>query len=147
MLINRFHNCQGQPVPICSTPSHKLAGKKSNLRRSFAHVRRNSRLKQRTVALRADDGAVVTDLPNMARILANYYPYVHRTDEGRDHPSPPEPSTIMKAPHFAQAAVHKELSTLDAAKGSGPENLHPLMAQVLADSLAEPITAQFNKSL
>ncbi len=76
------------------------------------------------MALRADDGSVLTYSPNMARILANYYKSVYRTDEGRDHPSLPEPSTIMNAPHFTPAAVEEELSTLDAAKGSGPNDLH-----------------------
>ncbi len=76
------------------------------------------------MALRADDGDVLTDSPNMARILANYYASVYRTDEGRDHPSLPEPSTIMNAPRFTSPAVHKELSTLDTAKGSGPSPLH-----------------------
>ncbi len=56
---------------------------KSNPRRFFAHVRRNRHLKQRLMALRADDGVVLTDFPNMARILANYYVSVYRTDEGR----------------------------------------------------------------
>ncbi len=99
------------------------------------------------MALRADDGAVVTDSPNMTRILANYYASVYRTNGGRDHPSLPEPPTIMNAPRFTSAAVHKELSTLDNAKGSGPDDLHPLMLQILADFLAEPITALYNKSL
>ncbi len=58
---------------------------------------------------RADDGAVVTYSPNMARILANYYASVYRTDEERDHPSLPELSTIMNAPRFTSAAVRKEL--------------------------------------
>ncbi len=89
----------------------KLAdGVKSNPRRFFAHVRRNRRLKQRIMALRADDGAVLTDSPNMARILANYYASVYRTDDARDHPSLPEPSTIMNAKRFTSATVHKELS-------------------------------------
>ncbi len=100
---------------------------KSNPRRFLAHVRINRQLKQRIMALRADEGAVVTDPPNMARILANYYASVYRTDEGRDHPSLPEPSTIMDAPHFTLAAVHKEVSTLDTAEGCGPDDLHPFM--------------------
>ncbi len=99
------------------------------------------------MALRPDDGAAVTDSPNMARILANYYAPVYRADEERDHPSLPEPSTIMNAPHFTPAAVQKELHTLDAAKGSGPDNLHPFMLRILADFLAEPITTLYNKSL
>ncbi len=99
------------------------------------------------MALRADDGAVVTDSPNMARILANYCASVYRTDEGRDHPSLPELSTIINAPCFTPAVVHKELSTLDTAKGAGPDDLHPFMLQILADFLAEPITALYNKSL
>ncbi len=57
------------------------------------------------MALRADNGAVVTDSQNMARILANYYAFVYRTDEGRDHLSLPETSTIIIAPHFTSAAV------------------------------------------
>ncbi len=120
---------------------------KSNPRRFFAHVWRNRRLKQRIMALRADDGAVLTDSPNMARMLANYYASVYRTDEGRDHPSLPEPSTIMNAPHFTSVAVHKELSTLDTAIGSGPDDLHPFMLQILADFLLETINALYNKSL
>ncbi len=56
------------------------------------------------MALRSDDGAVLTDSPNMARIMANYY--VYHTDEGRDHPSLQEPSTIMNAPRFTSAAEH-----------------------------------------
>ncbi len=111
---------------------------KSNLRRFLAHVRRNRRLKQRIMALRADNGAVLTDSLNMARILAKYYASVYRTDEGRDHPSLPEPLTIMNAPRFTSAAVHKELSTLDTAKGSGPDDLHPFTLQILAEFLPEP---------
>ncbi len=53
----------------------------------------------------------------------------------------------MNAPRFTSAAVHKELSTLDTAKGSGPDDLHPFMLHFLADFLAEPITALYNKSL
>ncbi len=53
----------------------------------------------------------------------------------------------MNAPGFTSAAVHKELSTLDTAKSSGPGGFHPLTFQVLADFLAEPITALANKSL
>ncbi len=64
----------------------KLADEvKTNPRRFFADVRRNRLLKKRIMALRADDGAVVTDSPNMAHTLANYYASVCRTDEGRDH--------------------------------------------------------------
>ncbi len=99
------------------------------------------------MALRAGDGAVLTDSPNMALILANYYASVYRTDEGKVHPSLPAPSTIMNAPRFTSAAVHKELSTLDTAKGSGPDDLRPCMLQILADFLEETITAQYNKSL
>ncbi len=57
------------------------------------------------------------------------------------------PSTIVNAPRFTSAAAHKELSTLDTAKGSGPDDLHSFMLQILADFLAEPITALYNKSL
>ncbi len=110
---------------------------KSNPRRFFAHARRNQRLKQRIMALRA----VVTDSPNMAPILANYYAPVYRADEGRDHPSLPEPSTIMDSPRFISAAVNKELSTLDTAKSSGHDDLHPFMLQILDYFVVEPITA------
>ncbi len=41
----------------------------------------------------------------------------------------------------------QELSTLDTAKGSGPDDLHPFMLEILADFLAEPVTALYNKSL
>ncbi len=81
--------------------------------------------------LRADDGAVVTDSPKMTRTLTNYYVSVNRTDEGKDHASLQEPSTIMNVPRFTTAVVHKELSTLDTAKG--PDDLHPFMLQILAD--------------
>ncbi len=76
----------------------------------------------------------------MARILANIYATAYRTEEGRDQPSLQEPSTIMNVPRFTSAAVHKELSTLNTAKDSGPDDLHPFMLQILADFLAEPIT-------
>ncbi len=46
-----------------------------------------------------DDGAAVTDTPNMVPILANSYALVYRTDEGRNHLSLPEPSAIMNALH------------------------------------------------
>ncbi len=81
------------------------------------------------------------------QILANYYASVYRTDEERDHPSLPEPSTIMNAPHFTLAAVHKELSTLDTTKGYGPDDRHYFMLQMLAGFLAELITTLYNKSL
>ncbi len=64
---------------------------KSNPRRVCVHVRKNRRLKQRLMALRADDGVVVTDSPNMARILTNYYAFIYRSDKRRDHPPLPEP--------------------------------------------------------
>ncbi len=83
----------------------------------------------------------------MARILENYYASVYRTDEGRDHPSLMEPSTIMNAPRLTSAAVHKKLSTLDAAKCSGPDDVHLFMLQILPDFLAEPITTLYSKSL
>ncbi len=75
----------------------------------------------------------------MARILANYFASVYHADEGRDHPSLPEPSTIMNVPHFTPAAVHMEFSTLDTAKGSGPDDLQLFMFQFLADFLGERI--------
>ncbi len=50
---------------------------------------------------------------------------------------------IMNASHFLSATIHKELSTLDTAKGSGSDDLHPFMLQILADVLAEPITALY----
>ncbi len=90
---------------------------KSTLTRFFAHVPRNR-------PLRAEDGAVVTDSPNMLRTLGNCYVSVYHTDEGSDHPSLPEPSTVMNS---------LQLSTLDTARGPGPDNLHPFMQQVLAD--------------
>ncbi len=40
-----------------------------------------------------------------------------------------------------------QLSILDTAKGCGPDDLHPFMLQILADFLAEPITALYSKSL
>ncbi len=64
-----------------------------------------------------------------------------------DHPSLSETSAIKNVPHFTQAAVYKGLSILDTAKGPGPDQLHLFMLQILADLLAEPITALFNKSL
>ncbi len=67
-----------------------------------------------------------------------YYASVYRSDEGRDHPSLPNLSKIMNAPRFTSAAVHKELSTLETAKGSGTDDLHPFMLQILADFLVEP---------
>ncbi len=118
---------------------------KSNPKGFIARVPRNRRLKQRIVALRANDGAGVTDSPNMARILPSYYGFVYRTDEGRDHPSLPEPSTIMNTPHFTRTVVRKELSTLDTAKGS--DDLHLFMLQILADFVAEPITTLYSKCL
>ncbi len=53
----------------------------------------------------------------------------------------------MNAPRFTCAAVRKELSTLDTAKGSGPDDLHPFVLQILAYFLTVPITALYNKSL
>ncbi len=53
----------------------------------------------------------------------------------------------MIAPRIRPAAVRKELSTLDTAKGSGHDDLHPIMLQILADFLAEAFTALYNKSL
>ncbi len=43
--------------------------------------------------------------------------------------------------------MHKDLSTLDTAKGSDLVDLHPFLLQLLAEILAEPITALYNKSL
>ncbi len=100
-------------------------------------------LNQRVVALRADDGAVITDSSNIARILASYYAHVYRND----HPSLSQLSTIMNAPHFTPATVHKEISTLDTSKGFGPDHLHAFMLQIIADFLAEPITLLYSKSL
>ncbi len=48
---------------------------------------------------------------------------------------------IMNAPHFTPAAVHNELYTLDTAKCSDPDDLHPFTLQIRADFLAEPIPA------
>ncbi len=120
---------------------------KSSPKRFFSHVRRNRRLKQLLVTLRPVDGAFVTDSPNMARILANYYASVYRTGEGRDHSLLPDPSKGMNAPHFTPAAIHKELSTLDTTKGAGPDQLHLFILQILANFLAESITALYKKSL
>ncbi len=53
----------------------------------------------------------------------------------------------MNAPRFTPAAVRKELSTLDTNNGSGPDDLHPFMLQILADFLAEDFTALYSKSL
>ncbi len=50
----------------------------------------------------------------------------------------------MNAPRFTSAAVHKELSTFDTAKGSGPDVLHLFMLQTLADFLADRINALYN---
>ncbi len=72
------------------------------------------------MAHKFDDGAVVIDSKNMAQILVNYYAFVFCADEGRGYPSLPEPSVIMKAPHFTPAAIHKELSTLSTAMSCGP---------------------------
>ncbi len=41
-------------------------------------------------------------------------------------------AAIMNARRFTSAAVHKELSTLDTAKGSIPDNLHPFMLQIFS---------------
>ncbi len=121
----------------------KLANEdKSNPRRFFAHVRRNRCLQQRKMTLRAGDGAVRTDSPNMARILSNFYASVYRTDKVRDHPSLPEPPKIMNAESFTSAA-----GALHIRHCSGPDDLHPFMLQILADFLAEPITALYNEYL
>ncbi len=69
------------------------------------NVRKDRHLKQQMLALRAVNDTVVTYSPNMARILANYYASVYRTNV--------EPSAVMDAPHFTHAAVYKDLSTLD----------------------------------
>ncbi len=53
----------------------------------------------------------------------------------------------MYGPHFTQAALHKELYTLDTAKGRGPDHFNPFLFPILADFLAEPISALFDKSL
>ncbi len=62
------------------------------------------------MARRADDGAAVTDFPNMTLALAKYYASIYRTDGEKDHPSLSEPSPIMDDPHFTPAAVHMGLS-------------------------------------
>ncbi len=79
----------------------------------------------------------------MARIRVKFYASVYRND----HPSLLEPSTIMNVRRLTSAAVHKELPTLDTAKGSSPDNFHLVMLRILADFLAKPITALYNKSL
>ncbi len=104
---------------------------KSNTRRFFAHVRRK---RQRIMTLRVEDGAVMTNSENLARILAVGYVPVFRNYKGKDTPSLPEPPTIMCTPLFTQAAVHKRTSTLDTAKGTGPVQFHSFILQFLADS-------------
>ncbi len=89
----------------------------------FAHIRRNGHLKQQIVVVQPNDGAVVTDSPNMARMFANFNVSINYTDEVRDQPSLPEPTTIMSFPHFTSTEVHKELSALDTAKAYGPNCL------------------------
>ncbi len=98
-------------------------------------------------AIRADDGTVVTDSPNMARILANHSASALRTADEKDHPSLPEPSTIINVPHLTPAVVHTELSTFYMVEASGPDDLHPFMLPILADFLAEPFSVLNNKSL
>ncbi len=83
----------------------------------------------------------------MARTLATYYASAYRTNEGIDHSLLPEPSTIMNAPYFTPAAAHKELSILDTVKDCGLDDLHPIMCQILADFLANPITALYNNTV
>ncbi len=47
---------------------------------------------------------------------------------------------------IVNALIFCELSTLYTAKGSGPDDLHPFMLQILADFLAKPITTVYKKS-
>ncbi len=44
-------------------------------------------------------------------------------------------------------ASHQQHYTKDTVKGSGPDDPRPLILQILADFLAEPITTPYIKSL
>ncbi len=99
---------------------------KSNHTHFFAPVRRNRRLKQRIVAVRADNGAVVSDFPYMVRALAHYYAIVYRINEG----------TAEAVNDYECPTLHTNSSTQEAphiAKCSGPDDLHPFMSNILAN--------------
>ncbi len=48
---------------------------------------------------------------------------------------------------FAILVVHRELSSLDISKGTGPDDIYPQMAHWLADCLAEPLSKLFANCL
>ncbi len=85
---------------------------------------------------RAADDVVVSDFPNMALTLANYYSSVD------------EPHHFPRRRHFFQAtAAHKKLSTSPTVMGPGQNQFRPFMLQILTGLLGEPIPAMLNKPL
>ncbi len=52
----------------------------------------------------------------------------------------------MGIPIFTLCLVHRELSTLDTSKSSGPDQLHPKLRKWLATFLAGPLADLFNNS-
>ncbi len=82
-----------------------------------------------------------------AELLKNFYSSTFCEDYARPTPTLPVPTVVMPVPQFSIAVVHRQLSSLDISKGTGPDDIHPQTARWLADFLAEPLSKLFANSL
>lgn len=119
-------------------------------KRFYAYMRRRTRAPTHMPTLQSDETDAET-AEEKANVLAKQYASVY-TDE-------PDVDTWERATRNATRDTENQthpisteevlllLKNLDVTKSPGPDNLHPLILKNLADIIAEPLTAIFNKSL
>ena len=82
-------------------------------------------------------------------LLNNFFSSVFTREDLTNMPDP-EPRYIQKPLMWADilvSEVNKELTKMNCDKSSGPDQVHPKVLKMCADSLAVPLTKLFTKSL
>ena len=125
----------------------KLAGQfRSNPKRFYSYVRRHQTVKDRIMSLKTPDGQLTENDQATADVLCNFFSsvFTHEGDWTEDAVSPPSVDIELG---ITEEKVSQYLKALKSDKSPGPDSIHPLLLQNVADEVAKPLTLIFTKSL
>ena len=98
--------------------------------------------------LKDENGADINDDFCRADLLSRYFGSVFKTDqECRTLPTNKKPTNQLNRITITIEDVKKAIKTLKPNKACGPDNIHAKILIECKDTLAEPLTRIFNKSL
>ena len=122
---------------------------KQNPKAFYSYVRSRTKTKGTIPDLKDDTGTLVNKDEAKAEVLNNYFTSVFTIDNDQHKPIFQDRNfdRPLLTSNFTKDAVKKKLQQLKPNKSPGPDTHHPRIFKEISDSIAEPLSKVFNKSL